>query len=98
PSSAASRHLLPASGEKEDGRALAREAGEGGPKGRVRVVIAAERLPELLVVHDVAVDISAPPSRQKPWTREEAIIELLRGRLTITGPATARALAASLGI
>src|SRR6185503_16045067 len=37
-------------------------------------------------------------SRQKTWTRDEAIIELLRGRLTITGPTTARVLAASLSI
>jgi ATP-dependent Lhr-like helicase len=60
--------------------------------------VAAERLPEMLAIHAVPVDITAPRSRQKAWTREEAIIELLRGRLTITGPITARALASSLGI
>ena len=42
--------------------------------------------------------IAAPPSRAaRVWTREEAIVELLRGRLTIVGPTTARALAGSLG-
>ena len=60
--------------------------------------VAAERLPEILAIHDVPVTFAAPASRQKSWTRDEAIIELLRGRLTITGPATARALAASLSI
>jgi ATP-dependent Lhr-like helicase len=60
--------------------------------------VAAERLPEILAVHDVPVDFAAPPSRQKTWSREEAIIELLRGRLTIVGPTTARALGESLGI
>src|SRR5688572_3654756 len=57
----------------------------------VRLWVAAERLPELLAVHPVAVltpAISPPPSRAaRPWTREAAIVELLRGRLTITGPA-----------
>ncbi len=79
---------------------LSRGAGEGGPKGRVRAAlfIAAERLPELLAVHAVQVNIAAPPSRQRAWTREEAIVELLRGRLTIVGPTTAAALAASLCI
>src|SRR5947207_1254828 len=62
------------------------------------VYIAAERLPELLAIHDVAVDITAPPPPQKKWTREEATVELLRGRLTIVGPTTAAALAASLAI
>jgi ATP-dependent Lhr-like helicase len=60
--------------------------------------VAAERLPETLAIHNVAVTFAAPPSRQKAWTREEAIIELLRGRLTIVGPTTVRALAESLSI
>src|SRR5204862_2315778 len=71
----------------------ARRAGVAG--GRY---VAAERLPEVLAIHDVAVTFAAPPSRQKAWTRQEAIIELLRGRLTIVGPVTALALAESLGI
>ena len=70
---------------------------EGGP-----VVIAAERLPELLAVHPDATlepSIIAPPSRTaKVWTRAEAIVELLRGRLAIAGPVTAETLAASLSI
>ena len=66
------------------------------------IVIAAERLPELLAIHpDVLLEptIAAPPSRMaRAWTREEAIVELLRGRLSIVGPTTAAQLAASLGI
>jgi ATP-dependent Lhr-like helicase len=66
------------------------------------IVIAAERLPELLAIHsDVVLEppIAAPPSRMaRVWTREEAIVELLRGRLSIVGPTTAAQLAASLCI
>jgi ATP-dependent Lhr-like helicase len=68
----------------------------------VGIVIAAERLPELLAIHpDVLLEppIAAPPSRMaRAWTREDAIVELLRGRLSIVGPTTAAQLAASLGI
>ena len=64
--------------------------------------IAAERLPELSAVHpDVVLDpaIEAPASRAaRVWSREHAIVELLRGRMTIVGPTTAAALAASLSI
>jgi ATP-dependent Lhr-like helicase len=64
--------------------------------------VAAERLPELLAVHPgVVMDppISAPASRAaRTWTRESAIVELVRGRLTIAGPVTATDLARSLGI
>jgi ATP-dependent Lhr-like helicase len=64
-----------------------------------RMWIAAERLPELLAIHQVPVDIAPPASRlSRTWTRVEAIVELFRGRLTILGPTTARALAASLDI
>jgi ATP-dependent Lhr-like helicase len=64
-------------------------------------VVTAERLPELLAVHPgmpIEPVIAAPPSRARVWTRDAAIAELLRGRLTIVGPTTARALAESLAI
>jgi len=55
-----------------------------------------------LAVHPGATfdpPIVAPPSRlTKSWTRPDAIVELLRGRVAITGPITASALAASLGV
>jgi ATP-dependent Lhr-like helicase len=67
-----------------------------------RIWIAAELLPELLAIHpDTTLDprITPPPSRAaRTWTREAAIVELLRGRLSIDGPTTAEALAGSLGI
>jgi ATP-dependent Lhr-like helicase len=65
----------------------------------LRLWITAERLPELLAVHpSVTASINAPASRNRAWTREEALVELIRGRMTLTGPTTARALAASLAI
>jgi ATP-dependent Lhr-like helicase len=62
--------------------------------------ITAERLPELKAIHpELQFPIAAPPSRAaRAWTREEAIVELLRGRLTILGPTTAASLAESLDI
>src|SRR5687767_13851419 len=69
---------------------------------RRTLLVAAERLPELLAVHPDAIlepAISAPPLRAaRTWTRAEAIVELLRGRLAVSGPVTAAALASSLGI
>jgi ATP-dependent Lhr-like helicase len=68
----------------------------------VQVVVAAERLPEALAVHPSATlqpSISAPPSRaSRQWSKDEALAELLRGRMAILGPTTARALAAGLGL
>jgi ATP-dependent Lhr-like helicase len=63
--------------------------------------IAAERLPELQAVHAglrTEPPIRVPPSRQRAWTRPAAIKELLRGRMTLIGPAAAGDLALSLQI
>jgi ATP-dependent Lhr-like helicase len=64
--------------------------------------IAAERLPEWLAIDPAATfepRIDAPASRaSRVWTRAEALVEMLRGRLTITGPITALAIAESLAI
>jgi ATP-dependent Lhr-like helicase len=66
------------------------------------VIVAAERIPELLAVHPNLVldpSVDAPPSRAaRAWTRDEALVELVRGRLTIAGPTTAAALAETLGV
>ena len=66
------------------------------------VTIAAERLPEWLAIDPAAAlepCIDAPPSRaSRVWTRADALVEMLRGRLTLTGPITALAIAESLGI
>ena len=70
--------------------------------GSRTMAIAAERIPELLAIHPGALltpSIDAPASRSaRVWTRDDAIVELVRGRLTITGPTTAGALAGVLGI
>jgi ATP-dependent Lhr-like helicase len=61
------------------------------------VYVAAERLPELQAIHPstpINPVVAAPASRRaRTWTREEALVELLRGRLSIMGPATAHELA-----
>jgi ATP-dependent Lhr-like helicase len=73
------------------------------PIGRdSRMWVAAERLPELMAIHpDAVMDvrIEAPPSRAgRRWTRDEAIAEVLRSRMTLTGPVTATMLARSLHV
>jgi ATP-dependent Lhr-like helicase len=64
--------------------------------------VAAERLPEIFAVHPrVHLDPAiAPPAGRaaRAWAREQAIIELLRGRLTLEGPASALELARLLTI
>ena len=62
--------------------------------------VAAERVPELrAVVPGVEVQVEPPPSRAaRTWTRDDALVELLRGRLMFSGPITAHALAAPLGL
>ena len=62
--------------------------------------IAAERLPEVQAVHPGApCTLIAPASRlTRAWTREEALVELLRGRMAIVGPTTATALARSIDV
>jgi ATP-dependent Lhr-like helicase len=62
--------------------------------------IAAERLPELLaVLPGASIDppVTPPASRTaRSWNREEALVELVRGRLTLAGPVTAAELARPL--
>src|SRR3954451_8123230 len=61
--------------------------------------IAAERIPEILAIHPtLQVDIAPPPSRMKEWQREDAIIEIIRGRMSLLGPTTAAELAMSMNI
>jgi ATP-dependent Lhr-like helicase len=71
-------------------------------KGPVSLWVAAERLPVVQAAYPGAAwepPIVAPErERQKRWTREDAIRELVRGRLEVIGPTTARAIAGALGI
>jgi ATP-dependent Lhr-like helicase len=67
-----------------------------------RLWVAAERLPMVEAAYPGArwePAITAPErERAKSWTHEDAVRELVRGRLEAVGPTTARALAASLGL
>src|SRR5262249_32899190 len=64
------------------------------------VHVCAERLPELRAIHPgIALEspVEAPAARAaRVWTRDEAIVEIVRGRLSIAGPTTAPALAADM--
>jgi ATP-dependent Lhr-like helicase len=61
--------------------------------------IAAERIPEFRAIHPrCTLDSAIEPPRSRAarsWTREDALVELLRGRLTIAGPTTAASISAS---
>src|SRR5439155_14412920 len=74
----------------------------GRPLGRRETIwVAAERLPEIVAIHGeaAATSLAIPESRSsRQWSREDAIVELLRGRLSMIGPTTARSLAISLAI
>jgi ATP-dependent Lhr-like helicase len=80
----------------------ARRAARVTVRGLGTLWVAAERLPELLAVHpDARVDgnVTAPGSRlARTWTRADAIVELLRGRMAFAGPIHEGPLAASLAI
>src|SRR4029077_2681116 len=67
-----------------------------------RLWIAAERLPLAAAVFpgipcEPAV-VAPERDRAKTWTREDALRELVRGRLEVVGPTTAAAVAAALGV
>src|SRR5690606_6046885 len=68
---------------------------------RTALWVTAERLPALRAAHpQAAVEPAAivPAEYDRTWTREDAIRELVRGRLQILGPTTGAAIARSLGI
>jgi ATP-dependent Lhr-like helicase len=63
--------------------------------------ITAERLPLFRALWpDARLDpaIAAPAGYDKEWARDEALVEILRGRLEGQGPATQDAFAATLGL
>jgi len=82
----------------QDARAVRFQVARSGSSPTDRTVwVAAERLPEMMVVHADGIihgEAVAPPARAaRAWTREDALIEIVRGRLTISGPTTAGSLA-----
>jgi len=81
---------------------LARSGRAGTLLGEPRLCVAAERLPMLEAVFPPArcePALSVPErDRAKAWTREDAVRELVRGRLEAVGPTTAADVARSLGV
>ncbi|HEX6136446.1 MAG TPA: DEAD/DEAH box helicase [Casimicrobiaceae bacterium] len=81
---------------------LARDPAAGTGKDRALrdIAVAAERLPQFDALHPHAArrpPIAAPREyAERAWTREEALVELVRSRLQGLGPVTAGALADSL--
>jgi ATP-dependent helicase Lhr and Lhr-like helicase len=66
-----------------------------------RLWVAAERRPMLASVFPDAAfepDVAAPAEYAKPWATDEALVEIVRGRLEGLGPVTAQAIADSLGV
>jgi ATP-dependent Lhr-like helicase len=80
-------------GQRRAGRVVT----PGGP-----IWIAAERVPQLAALWPEATlepDIQAPTALAgRTWSREEALIEIVRGRLEGLGPVTEAALARSIGV
>ena len=64
--------------------------------------VAAERLPQFHAVYPkarLAPPIEAPAEfRERPWTRDDALTEIVRSRLEGLGPVTTRAIADSLDL
>jgi ATP-dependent Lhr-like helicase len=96
--------LLEAELDDEMGATLAnlgRATRVGMSSDRV-IWVATERVPELLTIRPQAsLDplVTPPASRaSRTWTCEEALVEILRGRMAIVGPTTAAALAGSAGL
>ena len=83
----------------EDRRAAVMSTGT--PTGR-RLWVAAERLPQLQVVYpnaELQPAIAAPESvARTPWGFEDALVEIVRGRLEGLGPVTIDQLVASSGL
>src|SRR5207249_309089 len=81
---------------------LARSGRAGTLLREPRLWIAAERLPMLEAVFPGAKcepALTVPErDRAKAWTREDAVRELVRGRLEAVGPTTAADVAGSLGV
>lgn len=71
------------------------------PVNKSGIFVTAERLPEFSAVHAGATLVPAietPAGRLKSWVPEEALVEIVRGRLEGLGPTTAQALAESIGV
>src|SRR5215471_15428274 len=82
--------------------AVPRAVASGSAHNGVDLWVAAERLPEFMALFPQASTsppIAAPAGfAEKAWSFEEALVEILRGRLEGLGPVTAAQMAASIGL
>ncbi len=72
-----------------------------GQPDSATLVVAAERLPEFSAVHPDALVVPplvVPAEYAKTWSREDALVEIVRGRLEGLGPVTATGLAQSIAV
>ena len=71
-------------------------------QGERAMWVATERLPESRALHPAArlePHVVPPASRSaRSWSREDALVEILRGRMSIVGPTTAEQVAESAGV
>jgi ATP-dependent Lhr-like helicase len=93
----------PSTAGMDPGRSLSSGRPEAGPLGRdLELWVSAERLPQFLALFPNAnldPPIAAPAGyAEKNWSPDEALVEILRGRLEGLGPVTEAALAAPLGM
>ncbi len=72
------------------------------PEKMLQLWVAAERLPQIEAIYpspSLKPPIAAPPSfGEKVWSFEDAMVEVLRGRLEGLGPVTVESLANSMGV
>ncbi len=91
-----------AGGRERPTKPAARDSRSRGNDDGEVVWIAAERLPQFLALRPQSrldPPIAAPASHAaRAWSREEALVEILRGRLEGLGPVSEAALAAPLGL
>jgi ATP-dependent helicase Lhr and Lhr-like helicase len=69
--------------------------------GTLRLWVTAERLPLFEALYPGARCeplVTTPAAQRREWSAESALIEIVRGRLEGSGPTTAAAIAASLGL
>ncbi|MDQ3259499.1 MAG: ATP-dependent DNA helicase, partial [Pseudomonadota bacterium] len=91
----------PGYGVGDWGAGLQGGLGPGPPRATSGHWLAAERLVEVQALFSSASiepNIASPEEFQRAWTREEALIEILRGRLAALGPVTVESLAQSLHV
>ena len=72
-----------------------------GPSHTDTLWVTAERLPLFRALFPNASlhpHVEVPTTYDKQWTREDALVEVIRGRLQGVGPTTSSAIAASLGL